>query len=93
MLPIGIFYTTMLQQRGCFIRAELMRRGLNMADVARRCGVNRATVSRVVSGLARSRPIERCIAKLIGIDRAVLFPNTESSQKQVTGLPQQSDVA
>ena len=41
------------------IRAELMRQGLSMADVARQIGITRSAVYRVVSGEARSETVER----------------------------------
>ncbi|MDH5669345.1 MAG: hypothetical protein OEY86_15170 [Nitrospira sp.] len=56
------------------IRTELLRRGFNMSDIARRCQVTPSAVSRVVAGLARSRKIESCICQVIGIRRRDLFP-------------------
>lgn len=64
----------MFLQQSYLIRAELMRHGLNMADVARRCNVHRSTVVRVITGQARSRRIERHIGKLLGLHPGVIFP-------------------
>jgi len=56
------------------IRAELILKGLNLSDVARRCDVTPSAVSRVVARQSRSRKIEGEICRLVGRPRRDLFP-------------------
>lgn len=56
-----------------------MRRGRNLSDIARACDVEPSLVSRVVSGLARSRRIERYICKVTNLPLRVAFPGASRS--------------
>lgn len=56
------------------IKIDLMRAGVTMADIGRRCGVTRQAVSLVVSGSMRSAAVESAIAGALGRDAADLFP-------------------
>lgn len=55
------------------IKAGLRKRGLSVAIIARRLGVDRSTVANVLAG-RRSRRIEGAIARALKIRREVLWP-------------------
>ena len=57
-----------------YIRAELIRRGVTLVDIARTLDVNRRTVSNVVRGKNRSRRVEDEISRVLGLRRDELFP-------------------
>lgn len=55
-------------------KAELVRRGLTMSDVARSLGLSLNHVSKVIAGERRSPRVERAIAKRIGQPVESVFP-------------------
>ena len=60
--------------RSNHLHAELVRRGITQAEIARRLGLDRRTVNHIVRGRGRSRRVEELIAELIGKSAATLFP-------------------
>ena len=56
------------------IKAELVRLEVSQADIARDCGVHRATVSRVISGDVVSDKVRRQVARAIKRDPALIWP-------------------
>ena len=61
------------------IRAELIRRGIRLVDIARELKVAPSTVRVVVAGHRRSRRIERYIAQRIGLSYEEVWGNTEAA--------------
>lgn len=47
-------------------KAELVRKGLSMSDVARQLGLSANHVSKVIAGERRSPRVERAVADAIG---------------------------
>lgn len=61
-------------------KAELLRKGLSMSDVARELGISAHHISRVVAGERRSPRVEQAIADAIGLPVADVFePMTAES--------------
>jgi hypothetical protein len=54
-------------------KAELVRRGIKVVDVAASLSCSPSHVSGVLSGMARNRRVEEKIASLIGQDRIEVF--------------------
>lgn len=54
-------------------KAELVRRGIRVLDVAGLLGLSPSRVSSVLSGLSRNRRVEEAIASQIGSDRLTCF--------------------
>jgi lambda repressor-like predicted transcriptional regulator len=54
--------------------ALLRRQGVTLADVARELGCHLSIVSRVNAGKKRSEPVERAIARHLGLQLAETFP-------------------
>jgi len=61
-----------------WIKAELRRRGTNMAELSRSIGVTQGSVSLVSQGLHRSKRIELELAKAVDMTPQVLFPDRYS---------------
>lgn len=49
------------------IRAELVRRGITLAEIARDCGVTRAAASMVVQRVYRGERLRRAITRRLGL--------------------------
>ena len=62
------------------IKIELMRAGISMADIGRRCGLTRQAVSMVISGVNRSVRAEQAIAAALGRQVDELFPPKQRKQ-------------
>ena len=81
------------------VRAELILKGFTLSEVARRCNVTPAAVSRVVARHSSSRKIECEIARMLGRSRRELFPRIrwevvmESLQSRLKGELHTKDVA
>jgi lambda repressor-like predicted transcriptional regulator len=60
-------------------KAELVRRGRTMADIARQLGVSLGHVAQVVRGLRRSPSVEQAVAEAIEHDVADVFPPQDSA--------------
>ena len=56
------------------IKKLLIDKDLSMADIARGYGCTRQTVSQIITGISRSRKLERYIAKRLGARLDDLFP-------------------
>jgi lambda repressor-like predicted transcriptional regulator len=54
-------------------KAELVRRGVSMSEIARRLEVTPQHVSQVISGDRRSTPVEAAVAAAIGMAVAEVF--------------------
>lgn len=57
------------------IRAELIRRGIRQADIARELGIHRVTVNQVIRGVGTSRRVAERIADILGRPVPVVFPS------------------
>lgn len=53
---------------------ELSERGVTLTKIAEQVGVSPVTVRQVVNGLARSRRIEKAVARAIGRAVSDVFP-------------------
>lgn len=62
------------RSRGEARRALLRARGLRLADVARELGCHLSVVSRVNAAKKRSAPVERAIARGLGLGVRQAFP-------------------
>lgn len=60
-------------------KAELVRAGHTMAEIAQHLGVSISHVSQVVRGIRRSRTTEKAIADAIGREVADVFPPTRAT--------------
>lgn len=69
-------------QKALLVRAELMRRGFNLSDVARMEKVSSSLISRVITGHTRSARIEKRICQITGISRSVLFAGVRVVRKR-----------
>lgn len=58
-------------------KAEIARRNVRQADIARRLDVSDTAVSDVVSGRSRSARIEQAVADAIGMPVEEVFPPRE----------------
>ncbi len=60
------------------IRAELLRRGVRLADVAVRAGVSKEAVSQAVNGTKKYKGLKRVrpvIAEIIGLPVSHIWPD------------------
>ena len=57
------------------IQAALKLKGYSQADVAKECEVKPSSVSMVINGRGRSRPIEEKLSQLLGIALGRLWPH------------------
>lgn len=64
------------------IKGALELRGLSLSSIARDLDVAPTTVSIVSRGIRRSRRIEAAIARAIGCEPAVLWPQRYQSENQ-----------
>lgn len=55
-------------------KAELVRKGLSMSDVARQLDLSLNHVSKVIAGERRSPRVEQAVAELIGMPVTKVFP-------------------
>lgn len=55
-------------------KVELMRRGVSAAEIGRRVGMSRASVSLVLLDQMRNEKIENAIAEVLGEPAELLFP-------------------
>jgi len=62
------------RERHSRIKYELDRRGLSLAEIARRVGVGLPAVSSVSLGRSRSARIEAHLAQALGMTAPQLFP-------------------
>ena len=51
----------------------LIEKGLTMAEIARKLGVTRATVSRTLHGVRKTKKLRERIAKLLGVHLMDIF--------------------
>jgi lambda repressor-like predicted transcriptional regulator len=65
------------------IKASLQKRGRPSTSIARDLDVNRATVSRVISGKATSKRIANEVARTLGKRAADLWPGRYKRQRKV----------
>jgi lambda repressor-like predicted transcriptional regulator len=56
------------------IKAELRKRGVKPADVAKHLLVSQETVSKVIRGQAKSRRVADAVAKIVGHSVLTLWP-------------------
>lgn len=56
------------------VKALLIEKGINLVDIARALKVSSPTVSKVVSGKARSKRVQEAIAAALGLNIADLWP-------------------
>ena len=61
------------------IRAELIRRGIRVKDIAADLQVDRSTVSNIISGKRRSRRIAEHIAARLALPYGRVFPVSKQS--------------
>lgn len=55
------------------IRAELLKRGVRLVDIANKLGVDRSLVSHVLSGRERNVRVREAIASELGVSVSDLF--------------------
>lgn len=55
------------------IRAELIRRDIKVADIARECGVTSSAASQVIMRLYRGERIRHVIARRLGLPYAAVW--------------------
>ena len=69
-----------------FIRAELLKRGYTLTDIARELGITINSVRFVIEGQAKSRRVASRIEELLEVPKGTLFPyvleNVEKSEKK-----------
>lgn len=59
-------------------KAELIRAGISMADIARQLGYTPQHISEVVAGRRRAADVEQAVAKAIGKPVSKVFPPVEA---------------
>lgn len=62
------------------IYAELFRKGFSAAKLARKLGLHRSTVSRVISGDRKNRLVLKAIAEVLGRPIESLAPSVSTSK-------------
>lgn len=60
-------------------KAELVRRGVRQAEIARRLGLSKPFVSDVIAGFRRSARVETAVAEALDMDPADVFPPRQSA--------------
>lgn len=67
------------------LKAELVRRGVRMADIARELGVTVGAVSQAVSGYSKSRRIRAAIASRIALPVSEIWPDATQQKFSTRG--------
>lgn len=57
------------------IKIELIKYGINGAQIGRKVGVSRDAISKTIKGEIRSRRLRKAIAEAIGVEVEDLWPN------------------
>ena len=60
-------------------KAEMVRRGVRQADIARALGVSPSHVAQVIAGVRRSPNVEPAVAEAIGLPVDDVFPPAPAS--------------
>lgn len=58
-----------------YIKVELMRRGITLAEIAEPFGLSDSYVSHIIAGRRRNEGVEKDIAARIGVPVSQLFPD------------------
>ena len=57
------------------IKIELIKYGINGAQIGRKVGVSRDAIAKTIKGEIRSRRLRKAIAEAIGVEVEDLWPN------------------
>jgi lambda repressor-like predicted transcriptional regulator len=63
------------------IRAELIRRGVTCAEVARECQVSKGLVSQVLNGKRHNPVVKKVVARHMGMSSREVFGDSRPSEE------------